>query len=135
MEIVYFLTIPLAVHSATISGLMFQDRATKDKLKICAAGVSDSIFQDRVMKDIFCSLNGCNEINHAARVLSRYRDARRTRILRIRLWLTVRVISDSRACTPGNFVTEMLMNFTRCYARSCGVCMQMPLSVHGATKK
>ena len=32
-----------------------------------------------------------NEINHAARVLSRYRDARRTRILRIRLRLTVRV--------------------------------------------
>ena len=32
-----------------------------------------------------------NEIKHAARVLSRYRDARRTRILRIRLWLTVRV--------------------------------------------
>ena len=32
-----------------------------------------------------------NEIKHAARVLSRYRDARRTRILRIRLRLTVRV--------------------------------------------
>ena len=32
-----------------------------------------------------------NEIKHAAQVLSRYRDARRTRILRIRLRLTVRV--------------------------------------------
>ena len=32
-----------------------------------------------------------NEIKHAARVLSRYRDARLTRILRIRLRLTVRV--------------------------------------------
>ena len=32
-----------------------------------------------------------NEIKHAVRVLSRYRDARRTRILRIRLRLTVRV--------------------------------------------
>ena len=32
-----------------------------------------------------------NEIKHAARVLSRYRDARRTRILLIRLRLTVRV--------------------------------------------
>jgi len=32
-----------------------------------------------------------NEIKHAARVLSRYRDARRTRILCIRLRLTVRV--------------------------------------------
>ena len=32
-----------------------------------------------------------NEITHAARVLSRYRDARRTRFLRIRLRLTVRV--------------------------------------------
>ena len=32
-----------------------------------------------------------NEIKHAARVLSSYRDARRTRILRIRLRLTVRV--------------------------------------------
>ena len=30
-----------------------------------------------------------NEIKHAARALSRYRDARRTRILRIRLRLTV----------------------------------------------
>ena len=34
---------------------------------------------------------GDNEIKHAARVLSRYPDARRTRILRIRLRLTVRV--------------------------------------------
>ena len=32
-----------------------------------------------------------NEIKHAARVLSRYRDARRTRILRIRPRFTVRV--------------------------------------------
>ena len=32
-----------------------------------------------------------NEIKHAARVLSRYRDARRTRMLRIQLRLTVRV--------------------------------------------
>ena len=37
-----------------------------------------------------------NEIKHAARVLSRYRDARRTRILRIRLRLTVRV--KNRGC-------------------------------------
>ena len=33
----------------------------------------------------------CNEIKHAARVLSRYRAARRTRILRIRPRLTVHV--------------------------------------------
>ncbi len=52
-EIVQLRTIPLAVRNAAISGLMFQDRATKDRLKICAAGISDSIFQDRVMKDIF----------------------------------------------------------------------------------
>ena len=39
-----------------------------------------------------------NEIKHAARVLSRYRDARRTRILRIRLRLTVRVKKGS---SPG----------------------------------
>ena len=38
-----------------------------------------------------------NEIKHAARVLSRYRDARRTRILRIRLRLTVRVNDDAVA--------------------------------------
>ena len=37
-----------------------------------------------------------NEIKHAARVLSRYRDARRTRILRIRLRLTVRVNKEGR---------------------------------------
>ena len=37
-----------------------------------------------------------NEIKHAARVLSRYRDARRTRILRIRLRLTVRVNKKTR---------------------------------------
>ena len=37
-----------------------------------------------------------NEIKHAARVLSRYRDARRTRILRIRLRLTVRVNKEAR---------------------------------------
>ena len=37
-----------------------------------------------------------NEIKHAARVLSRYRDARRTRILRIRLRLTVRVKKGGR---------------------------------------
>ena len=36
-------------------------------------------------------IKNSNEIKHAARVLSRYRDARRTRILRIRLRLTVRV--------------------------------------------
>ena len=40
---------------------------------------------------------GHNEIKHAARVLSRYRDARRTRILRIRLRLTVRVKKLSAA--------------------------------------
>ena len=40
-----------------------------------------------------------NEIKHAARVLSRYRDARRTRILRIRLRLTVRV---NKTLSPQN---------------------------------
>ena len=40
-------------------------------------------------QDIACT--AVNEIKHAVRVLSRYRDARRTRILRIRLRLTVRV--------------------------------------------
>ncbi len=45
------------------------------------------------------TLNGrtLNEIKHAARVLSRYRDARRTRILRIRLRLTVRVNHEKLA--------------------------------------
>ena len=48
-----------------------------------------------------------NEIKHAARVLSRYRDARRTRILRIRLRLTVRVkkhpsqIDSEKECLEG----------------------------------
>ena len=42
----------------------------------------------------------CNEIKHAARVLSRYRDARRTRILRIRLRLTVRVKKGTKALPP-----------------------------------
>ena len=41
-----------------------------------------------------------NEIKHAARVLSRYRDARRTRMLRIRLQLTVRVNQSSRQQMP-----------------------------------
>ena len=45
--------------------------------------------KDRVAKTRQIKQN--NEIKHAARVLSRYRDARRTRILRIRLRLTVRV--------------------------------------------
>ena len=42
-----------------------------------------------------------NEIKHAARVLSRNRDARRTRILRIRLRLTVRV-KKGGPITPGS---------------------------------
>ena len=41
-----------------------------------------------------------NEIKHAARVLSRYRDARRTRMLRIRLQLTVRVNQSFRQQMP-----------------------------------
>ena len=45
MEIVQLRTIPLAVRIAAISGLMFKDRAAKDKLKICAAGISDSYFR------------------------------------------------------------------------------------------
>ena len=46
------------------------------------------------------SHEGTNEIKHAARVLSRYRDARRTRILRIRLRLTVRVKKDPCQALP-----------------------------------
>ena len=41
-----------------------------------------------------------NEIKYAARVLSRYRDARRTRMLRIRLQLTVRVNQSFRQQMP-----------------------------------
>ena len=71
-------------------------------------------------------LSGTNEIKHAARVLSRYRDARRTRILRIRLRLTVRVNKKRAAVTrlsdiysaciylsaSGNF---LFVNFMRIY--------------------
>ena len=45
-----------------------------------------------------------NEIKHAARVLSRYRDARRTRILRIRLRLTIRV-NHGQSLTHASRVT------------------------------
>ena len=57
-----------------------------------------------------------NEIKHAARVLSRYRDARRTRILRIRLRLTVRVKKDlcsirQRSPESNAFYSLLLFSF------------------------
>ena len=64
-----------------------------------------------------------NEIKHAARVLSRYRDARRTRILRIRLRLTVRVKKAGRhsplsapACCLSAYNTAQERSFIPCNA-------------------
>ena len=60
-----------------------------------------------------------NEIKHAVRVLSRYRDARRTRILRIRLRLTVRVKKGNARsaflskCRPGISRKFSFYNFIR----------------------
>ena len=63
---------------------------------------------------IRCSSQDCraaeiknsNEIEHVARVLSRYRDARRTRILRIRLRLTVR-IKNLRLSQDGRRINDI----------------------------
>jgi hypothetical protein len=50
----------------------------------------------RLLMNVFSPLPSfSSEIKHAARVLFRYHAARRTRILRIRLWLTVRAKKEA----------------------------------------